>query len=194
MSDVKDDPWSGFGDIYKADPFQDEKDINVPGIAARTPEFIITCPEFFDSLIEEYGADTAPCWMVETGSYRLTSYDTTDEVFGSGKISASAPIVWMKYGSWGPLIQQALAEGKIINAITIRRLTSSTMTRTVLQETTYTTCVITRYKQIKNRIAFSFAYLEVTDISTSMKPDGSAKGQFGVSVNYGSVVVQEKNG
>ena len=190
MTDVKNDPWSGFGDLYKADPFQDGGDINVPGIAARTPEFTITCDPFFDSTMAGFEANTAPCWMVETGGYRLTTYDSTDEVFGSGKISASAPIVWMKYGSWAPIIQQYLADGTIIESIVVRRWTSSAGTKMILQEITYKTCVITRYKQVKNRIVFSFAYLDITDVSTSLKPDGSEKGKYGVHINYGTIVVE----
>lgn len=181
-------------EMFSHNKNEPEAGSNTVRTAASTPQYVITCPDFFHSLIEGWASDTAPCLWVEMGTTRYMTYDSADGIWGDGRIAAKYPKVCMKYGTWAPLIHQALHDGKVIESIIIKRITSVTTTKTILQETTYSTCEITIYEQRGDKIVFGFSYINIMDVGTLILPSGETKGNVGFQFDYGTLKSEEKSG
>jgi hypothetical protein len=167
--------------------------------SGKTPQYVITCKDVFNSTLGEIGgadasADTAPCKSIKLGSGRLATYKSSGQQVGDGQIVGSDIWVWMEYGSWSPIIQQYLYEGKKMDEISIKRLISISGTLVVIQEIVCKTCMFKTYDQTGDTIAFSFCYVNYTDMSKSYGHDGTALGTIGVEIDYGTVGVKPISG
>jgi hypothetical protein len=167
--------------------------------SGKTPQFVITCPDIFNSELGQIGgadasADTAPCITVDLGSARIATYDSSGQQSGDGSIVSKDIQIYMKYGSWGPVIQQRLYEGTKTDQISIRRLISINGTLVVIQEIICKTCMFKTYTQDGDTIRFSFCFVNYTDLSKSYAHDGTALGVVGVEIDYGTVGVKPISG
>lgn len=151
--------------------------------AASTSHWLIKNTTFFYSLIKGYEQDTSPCLRVELGNFRNISYDQVDEITGDGQIIFSPFVVYMKYGTWGPLIQEALMNGKNVGDIVLIRITSTNGIPMVLQEYTGSDCVITSYRQEGDLIRFTYIARAIQDVCSAKKVDGTDAGNCGFSFN-----------
>jgi hypothetical protein len=189
----------GFG-MFNTSPRQNmvgksDESLNATIGGAKTPQYVITCKEFFDSDIEGMADDGTPCLWIETGGARLATFDSSGELSGDGKIISKDPIVCMKYGSWGPLIQQYMFEGKKLDKITVTRLTSINTTVIPIQTLDYEVCLIKTYEQTGDTITFSFCYVSITDTNIAYDHSTGEKiGQTAMKFNFGSLKVELNEG
>lgn len=169
--------------------------------AAKTAQYVIQCKDlFFSSEIEPQSGDkvkvnsdyAAPCLWFELGSSRLNTYDTSGELFGDGRIVAKSPIVCMKYGSWAPVIQQYLFEGRSIDELSIYRLQSAEGTARIIQQLNFKTCVVTIYEQFGDSIVFSFSYIVLQDACDVFAFRSNSEGRAGwlaTTIDYSEMTV-----
>ncbi|MDR2158112.1 MAG: hypothetical protein LBO02_02230 [Holosporaceae bacterium] len=189
----------GFG-MFNSSPRHDmvgksDESMNSTTGGAKTPQYVITCKDFFDSDIEGMDEDSTPCLWIETGGGRLVTYDSSGELGGDGKIVNKDPVVCMKYGSWGPLIQQYMYTGKKLDLITVTRLTSIEQTIVPIQRLEYATCLIKTYEQYGDTVTFSFCYIEITDTNIAYNHNtGEKLGQTAMKFNMGSLKVELNEG
>lgn len=163
---------------------------NQDGGGAQTPQYIIQCEDFFDSDIDGFEGDATPCLWVEVGSCRLATYDSSGELSGDGRIVTQDPVVCMKYGSWGPIIQQYMWEGKHNEKMSIKRFTNIKGTKIIIQELNYKICLIKTYHQSGDTITFSFCAVEVEDVSIAYdQKDGTKIGNTATQFNTSSLKV-----
>jgi hypothetical protein len=167
--------------------------------SGKTPQFVISCKDIFNSELGSIGgadasADTAPCVTVDLGSARVATYDSSGQQSGDGTIVSKDIHIGMKYGSWGPIIQQRLYEGTKIDEIVIKRLISINGTLVVIQEITCKICMFKTYTQEGDIIMFSFCFVNYTDLSKSYDHDGNPLGVIGVEINYSTVGVKGISG
>ncbi|MDR1334221.1 MAG: hypothetical protein LBJ71_03315 [Holosporaceae bacterium] len=167
--------------------------------SGKTPQFVITCKDIFSSDLGEIGGadasvDTAPCITIDLGSARVATYDSSGQQSGDGTIVSKDIHICMKYGSWGPIIQQRLYEGTKIDEIIIKRVISINGTLVVIQEITCKICMFKNYKQDGDAIKFSFCFVNYTDLSKSYAHDGTALGVVGVEFDHGTVGVKPISG
>jgi hypothetical protein len=159
---------------------------------AQTPQYIIQCKEFFGSDIEGFEDNSTPCLWIEVGSVRLSTYDSSGELFGDGRIITRDPIVCMKYGSWAPIIQQYMFEGKNIPAISVKRFVSINGTKVIIQELNYDTCLMKTYEQDGDTITFTFCFVAVEDVNIAYDHEGKKLGNTATKFDTGSLKITNK--
>jgi hypothetical protein len=156
---------------------------------AQTPQYIIVCEDFFDSDIEGFEENASPALWAEVGAARIATYDSSGESTGDGRIVTQDPIVCMKYGSWSPLIQQYMFEGKVVKEIGIKRFISINKTKEIIQELTYSICQIKTYVQAGDTTTFTFCFENMIDSSLSYDHEGKALGRYAVNYNIATMKV-----
>ena len=162
--------------------------------SAYTPQYMISCEDFFSSNVEGMEDDSAPCLWVETGGARIATYDSSGELSGDGRIVCKDAVVCMKYGSWGPIIQQYMFEGKKLDTIAIKRMISINGTKVIIQTITYGTCLIKTYEQSGDTITFSYCYVSIEDVNTAYGHDGTKVGNTGVKFDYSTLKSESVSG
>jgi hypothetical protein len=90
--------------------------------SGQTPQYVITCPNIFSSQLGQIdgadaSADSTPCLTVDLRLMRQVTYDSSGQQSGDGAVVASNVTVTMKHGTWGPIVQQNLHEGKKIRSL-----------------------------------------------------------------------------
>ena len=100
----------------------------------------------------------------------------------------------MKYGSWGPIIQQYMFEGKKLDTIAIKRMISINGTKVIIQTITYGTCLIKTYEQSGDTITFSYCYVSIEDVNTAYGHDGTKVGNTGVKFDYSTLKSESVSG
>ncbi|GHT95579.1 hypothetical protein FACS1894122_13200 [Alphaproteobacteria bacterium] len=155
-----------------------------------TPQFLVVCDDFFEHALDDvqddegYGCDNAaPCLWFNIGSTRFIKRDTGGVSMDS-RIIGNDPTVHMKYGSWGPLIQEQLYSGKNIPAIGIRRLSSVNGTKVIVQAIDYENCMLKTYQQMDDTIEFSFSATSAQDVAIVFDDNGTKRGNLGTKFNY----------
>lgn len=162
--------------------------------SAYTPQYMISCEDFFSSNVEGMEDDSAPCLWVETGGARIATYDSSGELSGDGRIVCKDVVVCMKYGSWGPIIQQYMFEGKKLETIAIKRMISINGTKVIIQTITYGTCLIKTYEQSGDTITFTYCYVSLEDVNTAYGHDGTKVGNTGVKFDYSTLKSESVSG
>lgn len=163
--------------------------LNSSNGGASTPQYIIKCKEFFDSEIENFEEDSSPCLSIEVGSARLATYDSSGELSGDGRIVTLDPVVKMKYGSWAPIIQQYMYEGKKLETISIKRFISINGTKIIIQELNYQNCLIKNYMQEEDLITFSFCFVILEDVNIAYDHEGQKIGNTATIFNTSTLKV-----
>ncbi|MDR2107075.1 MAG: hypothetical protein LBO73_00920 [Holosporaceae bacterium] len=172
---------------------------NNPVGGARTPQYIIVCKDFFESDMETpdstVGESGTPCLSIKTGAMRLVTYDASGELDGDGKIAFQNPIACLKYGVWGPKIQEYMYNGKQVENIAIHRVSNINNTNIAVQKLEYDKCLIKTYEQVNDTITFSFCFLVLRDIKVLYSSaDGTSKGMVAVSFDAAAVKAELKSG
>ncbi|GHU16791.1 hypothetical protein FACS189472_02650 [Alphaproteobacteria bacterium] len=178
------------------DSFRDDTDDgNKEEGEASTPQFLIVCEEFFEHAIDDvsdfegYGCDNvAPCLWFDIGSARFITHDSSGVSMDS-KVVGTDPTVHMKYGSWGPLIQEQLYSGKNVPAIGIRRLSSINGTKVIVQAIDYEDCMLKTYRQRDDTIEFSFSAETAQDVAIVFDNKGMKRGNLGTKYNYSTKLI-----
>jgi hypothetical protein len=160
---------------------------------SKTPEYLIQCSDFFESGVDGFD-NASPCLWVEMGFAKTVKYDSSGKLSGDGKIINDDPVVCMNYGSWGPIIQQYMFEGTKIKAIGVKRFRSVEKHKEVIQELTYSTCLIKTYKQKGDTIIFTFCYVSLEDASVSFDHEGKKLGRTATMFDTISLKVTSKHG
>jgi hypothetical protein len=137
--------------------------LNHGTVGSVSAQYVITCPDIFASDIDGMDADTAPILWVESGCARLYTQDPTGEHSGDGRVIGMNTLIYMKYGEWGPKLQERIYKGTIIDLITIKRLASINGTKQIIQTMGFLVCSIINYKQTNDIIAFNFNYTSRSD-------------------------------
>lgn len=166
---------------------------NSPLVSAWTPQWVIRNTIFFESLIDGYDKDSAPCLFVKFGVARLTTYDSTREMSANGKAVMHPVVVRMKYGSWAPLIQEALAAGKNVSETTIYRFASVQGVNVAIQEYVIYDTTVIRYEQIKDEIVFLLVGTKYDDICCTVDKTGAKIGNTSVQWDLGISKVEAKD-
>ncbi|MDR0677752.1 MAG: hypothetical protein LBF57_03745 [Holosporaceae bacterium] len=167
--------------------------VNASVGGAATPQYMIKCKDFFMSEVDGMDGDSAPCLWIELGAARMVTWDSSGEQSGDGKIITKDPVVCMKAGSWNPVIQQFMYEGKTVTSIAILRLISIHGTKVVIQEITYETDLIKTYQQHGDTITFSFCYVVGTDVIITYDSEGNKLGQSAVTFDSNTLKVTAKS-
>ena len=160
---------------------------------SHTPQFLIKCDDIFSSDIDGSEKDGAPCLWIDTGSERHATHDASGEHTGDGKVVGEDVIVCMKYGSWGPLLQEGMLAGKVLDEINIHRLISNHGKQVTAQELTYENCLIKFYRQSGDHIIFSFGYSAVEDLKIKYDAKGTKTGQVGMKFDFSKLKVEGKS-
>lgn len=137
--------------------------INVPDGAAETPQYLIRSKDIFDSCIDGYDADSAPCLHVELGYAKKNTNDASGENSGDGRIVARTPLVFMRNGTWVPKLLERMTLNKIIQTIEIMRMQTVEGALKIIRRQEYESCEIVYYKEGLQDLfcfAFSFVYME----------------------------------
>lgn len=159
--------------------------------ASKSAQFLIRCQDLgFSCSIEKFTKDSTPCTWFEIGGARLNTYDSSGELSGDGRMFAKDALVCMKYGSWGPLIQQAMYNGKTILKIDILRLASVETCTEILQELNFENCLIKIYEQSAESIFFAFSFAILRDISNKYNQDSTLSGAIAAEINYPAMTVK----
>lgn len=155
----------------------------------KTPKYVIKCAKLFSSEMKGL-EDCAPCDWVKTGGSRITSFDASGKMSGDTKITGKDPIISMKYGPWGPILQQYMYEGTKLDEICIYRLMDINGEVSTTQELSYTTCLIKTYDQDADKIIFSFCYVSLEDLHIAYDHDGKKVGQNGMQFDFTTLKVK----
>lgn len=132
--------------------------------SAKTPQWLIDCGDFFDGEVDGCEDTATPCLKFKTGSCRVVTHDSSGELHGD-HIEMQNCIVCMRYGSWGPLLQENMNLGKKSEKMIVKRITSIDNATVIIQTLTYSNCRITGYEQKESLIAFAFSYTAYEDIA-----------------------------
>lgn len=155
----------------------------------KTPKYVVCCEKLFSSEIKGL-EDCAPCEWVKTGGSRLTSFDASGKLSGDTRITGKDPIISMKYGSWGPILQQHMYEGTKLDTIGIYRLTDINGEIIITQKLHYKTCLIKTYDQDADKIEFSFCYVSLEDLHIAYDHEGRKLGQNGMQFDFTTLKVK----
>ena len=183
--------WKDFGS-QSVDLRDESGSLNEAVVSSVLPQWMIKCEDFFDSDVEGFDGDSTPCLWVKVGASRKTTYDAGGELTGDGKITSRSVIVSMKYGSWAPLIQQYMYEGKNVKALSLIRFSCIEGTKVIIQQIDYTVCKIEQYVQDGDVITFAFNFVKVVDTNTAYGTDGTKIGNTAVVFDSSSVKVELK--
>ena len=179
-----------FGNSGSGDGSKDDNSLNLTFGASKTPQFLITSgtdPKIFSSAIDNYD-DHTPIIKFRNAVSRNLTVDSSDHLTGDGTILAQSPIIFMKNGEWGPMLQQCLIQGSPIKSLRIKRIATLAREIRELQVTEYIDCFITKYEQIGDEISFAFAYHQMTDAIAKFKSNGEKEGNSAYQFNYGTFV------
>lgn len=158
---------------------------------AESAQCIVKCPDLgFTCNVAGFETDSTPCIDFEIGGSRLNTYDSSGELNGDGQMSADDAIVYMKYGSWGPLIQQRMYNGNTLSCISIIRLASIEKSNEIVQQIDFENCLIKTYKQKRSFIMFSFSFAILRDTSNKFTHDAQLVGAVATEVNYPAMTVK----
>ncbi|GHU11174.1 hypothetical protein FACS189449_02090 [Alphaproteobacteria bacterium] len=156
--------------------------------AAITPQFLVVCEDLFDSELDGFDNAT-PCEWFDVGSSRFITTNDAGGVSRDSKIVGSDPVIQMKYGSWGPLIQEYLYSGKNIPTIGIRRLSCINGTKVIIQAIDYETCLVKTYRQQEDLIEFTFSAITAQDVVTVYDEKGTKQGNLGTKFDYSTMLI-----
>jgi hypothetical protein len=158
---------------------------------SKSAQYLIYCKDFFESSVEtsdgEGGSEGGiPCLSIQTASARPVTYDSSGELDGDGKVSFRNAIVRMKYGVWGPKLQDAMFQGKKIENIAVCRLSQINGNNMAVQVFGFDSCVIKTYTQVRDIIIFSFAFAIYRDIKIVYDAEeATMQGIVGVQFDVG---------
>mgnify|MGYP007035339624 CR=1 FL=1 len=155
----------------------------------KSPKYVVRCDKLFSSEMKGL-EDCAPCDWVKTGGSRITSFDASGKLVGNAKITGKDPIISMKYGPWGPVLQQHMYNGTTLEMIHVYRLSDVNGEKIIMQELNYDTCLIKTYDQNGDNIVFTFCYVSVEDLHVSYDQDGNKLGQSGMQFNFTTLKVK----
>jgi hypothetical protein len=168
--------WKRFSSINIGSLRNETGSLNQLSVASSTPQWLIRCDALFSSSIEGFDDDSAPIERMETGVARRTTLDASGEFSGDGTVISQTIVIYMKYGSWGPLIQQYFYDGKNVNKISLIRFTNHEGTKVIVQQIDFETCKIASYEQADDVIRFTFNYQKITDESIYYNDAGEKQG------------------
>ena len=156
----------------------------------NTPQYVVVCKDFFSGCIDGLDGDAAPCLTVESGGVRHASFDSSGETSTDGRIKMLDPIITMKYGSWGPLIQESMFQGKHVGMMSVKRYISVQGEKVMIQELNYENCLIKAYQQDAEIITFSFCFVIITDINIKFDCSGQKIGNVAVCFDSSTMKVK----
>lgn len=141
--------------------------INSSNRAAETPQWMIVSEKIFDSEVSEdkykYMENGAPCNEIKVGYGRNLTFDSSGENTQDGRLVARPVLVRMRFGQWGPKIQERLFKGMRIEKIELHRIQIIENEVKPIQIISFDNCYITWYNQEGSTILFSFTFTIVTD-------------------------------
>jgi len=180
-----------FGNNGSGDGSKDDNSLNLTFGSSKTPQLLITSrsPSMFSSAIKTDAlalSDHTPIIKFRNAVSRNLTVDSSDHLTGDGTILAQSPVIFMKNGEWGPMLQECLIQGSPIESFQIKRIATLDKEIRQLQVTEYINCFITKYEQIGDEISFAFAYHQMTDAIAKFLPDGTKKGSSAYQFNYGT--------
>ncbi|MBR1733878.1 MAG: hypothetical protein IJ730_00260 [Alphaproteobacteria bacterium] len=134
--------------------------INVPHGSAETPQYLIRSKDIFDSCIDGFDQDSAPCLHIEIGYAKKNTNDASGENSGDGRIVAKTPLVFMRNGTWVPKLLERMTLNKIIESIEILRIQPLEGAINVTRRQYYESCEIVYYKEgLQDMFCFAFSFL-----------------------------------
>lgn len=181
--------WRKFG-LQAVDIRDEFGSVNESSRSSVTPQWVVECPQLFSGTIQGREGNTTPCLWIKVGAYRDTSYDTSGELYGDGAVVSDNVVVAMRYGSWGPFIQDFMYNGKNIPKISLVRFSHIEGTQIEVQRIDYFVCKICQYVQKDDIITWSFNFVKVIDTNIAYNNDGSKIGNAAVEYNSDSLLVK----
>lgn len=119
---------------------------------------------------------------------RDTSGHVSGEMFTSSAISHTEVSVLIPAGTYTAKIRQALNIGKMIDSVTIKRLSNMTDLKKPIQTIKYENCLITKVSQSGDYLALSIRCVKVTEINVeNSQTDETQAGQNVSEIHYGKV-------
>jgi len=159
--DLNSEAFGAFGKSGKTDA-NILKNLNTPLVAAASPQVVIKAESIFSSRMEGY-KDFAPCLKFNFGTARINTTDSADSLSGNGRVISKPPAVHMKYGVWGPKLQECLTGGTHIEEMVIKRLMTNGGSIVEIQAIQFTDVFITTYIQEDDEILFTFSFAKMID-------------------------------
>ena len=158
--------------------------------SSLTPEWLIENDKIFSSEIDKYEDKATQCYSVEIGGDRHIMHDSSGELRGENVVLHSC-LVCLPLGEHIPLLQEKMYSGKVLETLTIRRITNIEDTTKDIEVMTFEECRVTACEQIKSLFAFSFSYKVITTTYIVYNPsDGSKVGQNGTTYDSGTLTTK----
>jgi len=168
--DLNSEAFGAFGKSGKTDA-NILKNQNTPLVAAASPQIVIKAESIFSSIMEGY-EDFAPCLKFNFGTARISTTDSSNSLSGNGRVISKPPAVHMKYGVWGPRLQECLTGGTHIEEMVIKRLMINGGSAVEIQAIQFTDVFITTYIQEDDEILFTFSFAKMLDAQIVYKNSG----------------------
>lgn len=149
----------------------------------KSPTYVVKCGDIFSSTMEGL-EDCAPCDWVKTGGSRISSFDSSGKLTGDVKISGKDPMVCMRYGPWGPVLQEYMYTGTKLDQISVYRVMDINREKIKIQELNYYTCLIKTYDQEADKILFTFCFVRLEDLQIARDQKGKKLGQNGMMFDF----------
>ena len=192
MSAGRENVFGMFGNNSRSSNMLDKSGdgINVFNGAAETPQYLIKSKDIFDSDISDgdYMETAAPCLNVEMEFARNGTYDSSGENSQDGRMLARPTFVCMRFGQWGPKLQERMFKANKIDQIEIHRMKSIEGELKPLQVVTFKKCLLRSYKQDGDVIAFSFIFAIVNDTITMYDSNHKPLGKVSSEYDFEAVV------
>ena len=96
------------------------------------------------------------------------------------------------YGPWGPLLQERIVNGEVLDIIRIYKLGTKQGDQSIDQQLTYENCLIKTYRQSGDHLTFSFSYTALEDLKTKYDSKGMKVGQIGTRFDFAKLQDENK--
>ena len=151
-------------------------------------KWLISSDKIFSSKIEKF-TNCAEFLYMEFQVARFGTFEGNK--FAESIVSANDVKIYMRPGSYCAAIQGKMAAGTVISKITLQKIVSNFSAVVVLEEKTFSSCVIQSFSRIKETVCFSFRYASYSDSYTDYGGDGSKIGTSAVNVDVTKWEIKE---
>lgn len=158
----------------------------------KSPKYSIECDKLFphENKSDSNKDNGSPCLWIDFGSERQVSRSSSGDIIGN--VIAEDVIVCMLYGPWGPLLQERIVNGEVLDIIRIYKLGTKQGDQSIDQQLTYENCLIKTYRQSGDHLTFSFSYTALEDLKTKYDSKGMKVGQIGTRFDFAKLQDENK--
>lgn len=156
------------------------KNNELSGISKSTPEWMISIDNIFeDGNSYENDSTLIELFGFTYGTERETTGHSVNQLLSSSATRFSDLIIVIQNGSYSPILEQRMNDGTCISNVIIKRFGWINNLLAPLEERTFQTCYITRFKQILDYVVLHIRTCLRTEIIKVYQQDGGPGGESG---------------